>query len=471
MVLILFLLLLFSVPARADYPAGHFWYNNYQVGGFNFASAGAACAALSGASLTFRLGACSSEGDCHCDAVDVATGAVNTDHPARARWSSPTANECPYGGTLSGSTCVVTCPNGQTVGADGFTCQENKCKTKQGANGPVTVFRGWTVCTDSVKCIVGSLASVPSTACGDDLCEMSVGSAIDCSAASGASVDSPKAASCTYKGVYTGNTCSTSSATTTTPPPTIPTKSPPCASGEGVMTSSSGKVACVPAGTPNTTNPAPAPKVNVDEKTSPQPDSSSVSEKTITTCDPATGACNSTKSKTVNPKSDGTPGTAGTPGTSITNVTDKTSSDFCRNNPTTQICQGGMATEQTLKKVSDALTPGADATYNKVNTAGESDQAKADYKSANDKFTDAATGKTDSTSDSKSAWRQAMESGWFDPIPTSTCGPIEQALPLGGTWSFDPCPVAEKTASILEWSLWFGIVVGVFVWFTGGKQS
>lgn len=86
------------------------------------------------------------------------------------------------------------------------------------------------------------------------------------------------------------------------------TKEPPCAPGEGVGTSSSGKVLCVPEGTPN----APKPIVNKTEKKETFPDGSEKTTKTTTTKDPSTGATNTSSTST------STGGMAGSAGSSTT---------------------------------------------------------------------------------------------------------------------------------------------------------
>ena len=118
-------------------------------------------------------------------------------------------------------------------------------------------------------------------------------------------------------------------------PDSTPTDStsPPCKAGEGVLTSSSGKVACVPPGTPGSSPPKVGTKTSVEEF----PDGSKRTTETTTTC---TGdACSSTTKVTNTPgqssgggSGTGTgtdPGTApqsGPPGTT-TKTTDTTAAN------------------------------------------------------------------------------------------------------------------------------------------------
>lgn len=95
-----------------------------------------------------------------------------------------------------------------------------------------------------------------------------------------------------------------------------------CGAGDGVITSSSGKVACVPQGTEGS-----IPAVN--EKTSKTETFSDGSTKTTTTTEVCTGegACSSTTTITIGAASGGGAGIAGTPGTSTTGVESGTDAD------------------------------------------------------------------------------------------------------------------------------------------------
>lgn len=99
--------------------------------------------------------------------------------------------------------------------------------------------------------------------------------------------------------------------------PNNPEKTPPCAAGEGVMTSSSGKVSCVPAGTPA---PATTPKVDVTKKTDTYGDGSTKTTETTKTTDPGTGANAVSVNVTVTAPPGGGTGQAGTPGATSSNT-------------------------------------------------------------------------------------------------------------------------------------------------------
>jgi len=87
---------------------------------------------------------------------------------------------------------------------------------------------------------------------------------------------------------------------------------PKCGAGEGVITSSSGNVMCLPAGTPNTSTP----KVETKKKTESYSDSSTKTTETTTTTDPNTSATHTSTTTTTTPSSSGSAGMAGPVGTS-----------------------------------------------------------------------------------------------------------------------------------------------------------
>lgn len=114
-------------------------------------------------------------------------------------------------------------------------------------------------------------------------------------------------------GQPTGQTCSAGQGESEKPLPE--TKEPPCAPGEGVGTSSSGKVLCVPEGTPN----APIPDVQKTVKKETYPDGSEKTTETTKTKDPSTGA---TDTKSTSTSTGGMAGPAGTTTTTETSTGD-----------------------------------------------------------------------------------------------------------------------------------------------------
>lgn len=88
-------------------------------------------------------------------------------------------------------------------------------------------------------------------------------------------------------------------------------KPPVCGAGEGVITSSSGNVMCLPPGTPNTSTP----KVEKAKTVETYPDNTTKTVETTKTTDPNTGATDTRTSSTSTAKPDGSAGQAGAPGT------------------------------------------------------------------------------------------------------------------------------------------------------------
>lgn len=124
--------------------------------------------------------------------------------------------------------------------------------------------------------------------------------------------DGSHLAAATYTGwACSGNGPGTAPTSDNQPQPDSPKvkdsdkKPPKCGAGEGVITSSSGNVLCLPAGTPNTSTP----KVATDKKTETYPDASTKVTEVTKTTDPNTGATHISTSTT---SSGGQAGPAGT---------------------------------------------------------------------------------------------------------------------------------------------------------------
>jgi hypothetical protein len=164
---------------------------------------------------------------------------------------------------------------------------------------------------------------------------------------------------------YTGASCTVGGSVPSADPvppaqPPTPPKKPLCSAGEGVLTSSSGTVACVPAGTPS----AETPKIVTAKTTDTYSDGSQKITTQTTTEAPSTGAKDVNVSVQVTANSSGTTGVAGTPGTtgsSSSSVTDKTGDgqgDGGSCDPTTDFCGGpsssGLYTKKN-KTISDSL--------------------------------------------------------------------------------------------------------------------
>jgi hypothetical protein len=283
-----------------------------------------------------------------------------------------------------------------------------------------------------------------------------------------------------------GTTCTTGAAAPTTggaPSPPDTPKQPPCAASDGVMTTTSGKIHCVPEGTPSSAKPT----VSQSSSTSTAPDGSKKVDTTTTTTDPQTGAKSSSTTTTISAGPGG--GTAaGTPGTSTTasgggitqqgtpNPNNQEKTGFCADNPNLQICKGGLNEEATQKKISDSiskiadsLNPG-DTNYDAVKNAKESADATKQLDDANKTLTDAVSGVTSAGDANKSAWAQAMSTDWFAGIPASSCSPVDGQIG-GRSFHLDYCPTAQKISTIAEYAMWFMFVVSTFVFLTGGRKE
>lgn len=283
-------------------------------------------------------------------------------------YSSATSYTCPTGQnwTLSGSTCTrPDCPNGRNADGTcvtdcpmysgtqtdslsatapaGCSCPSgtkwypyNGCRKTCPYAANETIASGWPYQykgAASIQCVSGCEAlptgAVDTYANGYSSASMqSTGWACG-----GGGVNQP---------VTPDNTVKDADPTTKKPPP--------CPEGQGVITSSSGKVMCLPAGTPNTT----PPKVQQTKEVKTFPDNSTQTTQTTKTTDPNTGATSVSQTVTVSGGMAGTSGTAtsntDTSGSSSGNgdPNKKTNGDAdC--DPTKHMC-GSPGTEGIYKK-------------------------------------------------------------------------------------------------------------------------
>lgn len=395
-------------------------------------------------------------------------------------------------GTLENQLCKSnTCPVGKNWTLSGTSCTRPDCvapQVRNSSNGlceappdPCASRTGSTL--DWYVSPVGQPSLESSNYC-DNGCAVGMNAA-----PSGSSYTNGKLRVQQYSKVQLSYTCTpglTSAPGGVAPEvkPPEPPKNPPCAPSEGVLTSTSGTIACVPSGTP-----ASAPPI-VDKKktTEAYPDGSQKITETTTTRDPQTGVEDKRTTTTNTPASGGSAGQAGTPGTSTSATTGgtapnaasgtgkegDTSNDLCQKNPNLQICKGDMNKEETQKKleehlkaIKDGMDPGT-TSYDAVKNAKPSDDSEQALQEQSDKLTAATTGAFDPVTAQKSSWQTAMSSGWFEPVPNSSCAPIVWNF-SGHSATFDICQPAQKLSEMLEYAMWFLIVVGTFVMFTGGQ--
>jgi hypothetical protein len=75
----------------------------------------------------------------------------------------------------------------------------------------------------------------------------------------------------------------------------------------------------------------------------------------------------------------------------------------------------------------------------------------------------------DTATDAQSQFVDNM-SGWFDPIPDSSC--TGQSYKIAGhIVTIEPCDVASRISEILGYSLWIYLLAGTLVQLTGGRKS
>jgi len=378
----------------------------------------------------------------------------------------------PADSSLVGGSCVsYTCPSSGGWTLSGQTCtRPDPCTS--GESVSFSIFSGYSLGRDKVMGGSANPYTNPTGRCNGH-CVFDVASVSSCPAAVG-TVDNPTAITCHGTGTLTGATC-TNDESTAPLPPTVPFHRPKCNAGEGVLTSSSGTVACVPSGTPSS-----EPVVRTEKQTQQFPDGSTRTTETTYTKDPLTQVQDTQQQITNTPATGGGAGQAGPVGTTTTagssqssSPTDKEASDFCKANGNLQICQGDMNKEETQIQVRDyikSLTDPGATPYNNLETSKHSDQSQTELQTELDKFTSAGTGQVMPDSASKTSWENAMSTGWFEPITRTGCQPYSATI-SGHVWNLDICPTAEKISVISEYVIWFLLVVGVFVMFTGGSVT
>lgn len=364
------------------------------------------------------------------------------------RSGGPVQYTCPEGQnwTLSGSTCTrPDCAAGETRQADG-TCL-NPCQSRSEQPPVLSWF----------KSTVGG-----PTLEGGGYCDGGCSVALNPSA-TGTSYNNGKEKIQRYEVVVLPTSCTEGKAVPTagaTPPPEPP-KQPVCLPTEGVLTSTSGKVYCVPPGVETQS----VPIVRKESTTANYPDGSTKTTETTYTKDPVSQVQDTRQTITSTPASGGGAGIAGTPGTTstsgstgTTSGTDPTadSQTLCGQNPSLQICKGGMNEEATQKQVLDALKPTEPADKSALDAA-IADKAAEDAHKA--KFDDIG------------ALGQSDANGWFawamiPEVPSGSCSPMTGQF-MGRTIEFDWCDELEKVRSIAGYAFYILTAFALFSIFTG----
>ncbi|MFZ2973584.1 MAG: hypothetical protein WA049_13160 [Ferribacterium limneticum] len=256
---------------------------------------------------------------------------------------------------------------------------------------------------------------------------------------------------------------------TTANTPPDPPKKPPCADGEGVMTSSTGAVHCVPSGIPGS-NP---PVVSKEKSVATNADGSTTTTESTTTRDPSTGVEEKTTVKTDRNGSGQVTGTSsetGTKGTTQAGDPNKPSdSEFCAKNPNLQICKGGLNEEVTQKKVATAAEKVRDSLDAK-DFSGESffegKEVSAGVKADVEAKMNSAKGEIEAFASGGpgSQYFDVFKSNmgdWFEPIGNAGCQAF--TVRVGPwTWTHDHCAVAAKIAEIGAYAMWVMLAFGIF---------
>lgn len=384
---------------------------------------------------------------------------------------------CNSGDTLNSSTGIctnsLTCPTGQNWTLSGSNCTRPDC-TAPDVRDPNTGL-----CTAPPDPCVGKEAQAPVTSwypstVGAPSLESSKYCDSGCTAAlnpspTGTSYANKQMRWQQYQLVQLGYSCAAGlpSTPSISPPdkqPVEPPKKTPCSPNEGVLTSSSGSVNCVPSGVPGASTPV----VTNSKDVQVHPDGSKKTTERITTRDPATGAESKDEVITVSPKPDGTPGTAGTPGTtngkteqSTNNGGDPTKpsdSDFCAKNPNLQVCKGGMNEEATqkevrdkLKEINDSLNPKDPADVTALDAKKTEYDAKADeLKAVID-----AQGTKGQSDEGFMSWAMIPE------IPASSCTPFSGQI-SGKTIELDWCDKINMIRDIAGYAFYVLTAFGLF---------
>lgn len=253
--------------------------------------------------------------------------------------------------------------------------------------------------------------------------------------------------------------------------PPEPPKKPVCLPSEGVLTSSTGTVACVPAGVPN----AETPQVLKSTKKETYPDGSTKSTETVVTRAPSTGATETTVIQTATGASAGGQGAAGPVGTGTASsstgpggnapsstgagTSDKPASDngdFCQKNPGLQICKNDIATEGTAKAIKEALSPTEPADKSALDTAMANKEAEEAHKAKIEEIGNQG---------------QTNPNGWFawamlPDAPASGCVPFSGSL-MGRQITLDWCDEISKIREIAGYAFYIFTAFALFSIFAG----
>lgn len=242
---------------------------------------------------------------------------------------------------------------------------------------------------------------------------------------------------------YTGESCSADNAPLPDNPSPSDKTNPPCLPGHGVMTSSTGKISCVPPSTPGSNEPI----IKKEEVITTGPNGETIRKEKTTTRDPQTGVetstesietCNGGNCSTSSSSSSSSSTKGGDPTKPVGGDADNGDGDksFCEENPDSQICKGGMNEEETQKLVEEhlddikrSLDPEEDGP-----DAGLEEE-KADYEEKANQHKELF----DTVRDKAGQDEFGMLSWAFIPtVPQTTCTPFSGSF-MGRSINFDWC--------------------------------
>lgn len=381
---------------------------------------------------------------------------------------------CPAGSSVEGSVCsgtVWTCPEGQNWTLSGQTCTRPDCPEGTTRNSDGTCVNPCQSKIDQGTKFgiytypVGT--SITGTYC-DGGCRLALGSTAEPYYTDG------KTQTRVLSQTYLIGSCTASDGTAPSPgmpgeTPPDPPKPPPCAPTEGVMTSSTGAIHCVPAGIPGS-NP---PVVTKEKSVSTNPDGSTTTKETTTTRDPTTGAEEKTTTSTTRDGSGQVTSTSSdTTSKGTTQGGDPTkpeNSSFCAENPDLQICKGGLNEEETQKLVKEGVEKVRDSLDAQDFNAESFFEGKDVSQAARDDVAgklEIAKGEIEALAQGGPAAASMVDfesemANWFEPISMSGCQAF--TVHVGNwVWVHDHCDVAAKIAEMGAYCMWVLFAFGIF---------
>lgn len=270
--------------------------SGFMMDGKFYTSPDAACSAFGGSDYHVEIGGTFAYG-CQHNQYSWITYSIEPSQSCGDEGTAPLATGCPY-----------ECPSGwdgpMVIDSVPNLCTRHACEAGKVTGTGFRMFPA------------NSSGANPITCNGE--CEESHTLSIDSSAGfdpyTVTKEDGSKFVAGWWSRTLTGNSCTSGGGVPDTPPETPPLpepkKKPPCGASEGVLTTQSGAVRCVPEGTPD----APKPKVEQKKREETFQDGSTKTTEETKTTDTRTGATHTATTTTTTSASSGSAGEAGEPG-------------------------------------------------------------------------------------------------------------------------------------------------------------